>query len=125
MKRLVLTCIVALFAVCSYAQDKVIAQFLSGAIDKEAFVDGFVGEFSGRYTLDADQVEKLTLLAERKAKNYGEIKTLASQPDTYVKKLESQKIHTMQSMRNVLNKEQYNAYMKGYRVAEKRRRAGK
>ncbi len=105
-----------LMALGTYAQKQAINQLLDGKINKEQFADAFVQHFDAKYTLTRAQVGQLNILASRKANHYSEIANLKSDKALYERKLAAQDIHTMQSLRSILTKDQYKSFMTGYRV---------
>ncbi len=106
-----------MFVVCLFAQKQTtITNYIDGNLSKEQFVKEMVQSFD-KYKLSTKQIAKLTQLANKKAENYGIIaKMKSSNPDLYQRKMDSQRQHTIESLRFILKEEQYRTYMMDIRM---------
>ncbi len=117
MKKFLLGFCLMIMSFGLFAQNEIANQFVAGEITKEQFVLQMSQMFD-EYNLNADQADKITALAEKKAENYMIIAALkAKDENLFLRKMASQAQHTTQSLQFILDEDQFKQYMIKRRLA--------
>lgn len=116
MKKVILTFFACIMMVGLFAQKTTIENFVDGKITQEVFVEQLVNHFD-QYNVTAEQKAKIQTLAVKKAENYTIIsKMKADDPKLFKSKMKGQRQHMVDSLRFILDKDQYIQFMMDSRV---------
>lgn len=116
MKKVILTFFACIMMVGLFAQKTTIENFVDGKITQDVFVEQLVNHFD-QYNVTAEQKAKIQTLAVKKAENYTIIsKMKADDPKLFRSKMKGQRQHMIDSLRFILNKDQYIRFMMDSRV---------
>jgi len=111
MKKLILTFFTCLMVVGLFAQKATIESFVDGKISKDAFVEQMT-DYLQQYDLNAEQTKKVEKLINKKAENYTIIAEMkAKDPELFTSKMRGQSQHLIESLRYIMNQEQYRKFM--------------
>ena len=116
MKKLILTFFACIMIVGLFAQKSTIENLVDGKISKDDFVEQIVKHFD-KYEITAAQEVKIQKLAAKKADNYIIIaNTKTTDPELYKRKMKGQRSHLADSLRFILNQDQYRQFMIDSRI---------
>lgn len=111
MKKLVLTFFACLMMVGLFAQKESIQNLVEGNISEDVFVEQMMDYF-GKYNLNSAQTAKVKTLVVNKAENYSIIaKMRDNDPKLFKSKMSGQRQHLIESLRYILDQEQYRNFM--------------
>lgn len=112
MKKYILMTISLFLFTITYGQQKEnVLALMNGQLSQKDFVKNTTYEFS-KYNLTKEQTIKIRNLVERKAGYYLEIAEYKDKDnDLFQKKMKSQREHTKQYLKTILNDEQYSQFL--------------
>ncbi len=117
MKKLFFILVSILISLSSFAQKTAIEDFMDNKINEETLSSEIVKHFQ-QYDLNKDQLVKIEAMAQRKASNYGTIKSIRLNDEKlFRKKMKGQNAHTIDYVKFILDEKQYMRFMMDYRIA--------